>query len=115
MTKSWKATILTILPEMFPGPLGVSIIGAALDKELWQLETIDIREYASDRHRSVDDTPAGGGPGMVMRADVVAPAVDAALERNPDTPVIYLSPRGKPLAQERVRGLAQVPGVTLLC
>lgn len=115
MTRPWTATILTILPEMFPGPLGVSLIGAALDKELWQLETIDIRAYASDRHRSVDDTPAGGGPGMVMRADVVAPAVDAALERNPDTPVIYLSPRGKPLEQERVRELAQGPGVTLLC
>jgi len=115
MTKSWKATVLTILPEMFPGPLGISLIGTALEKELWRLETIDIRDFATDRHRSVDDTPAGGGPGMVMRADVVAPAVDVALERNPGAPVIYLTPRGKPLEQARVRDLAQGPGVTLLC
>lgn len=115
MTGIWKATVLTILPEMFPGPLGISLIGAALEKELWRIETIDIRDYATDKHRSVDDTPAGGGPGMVMRADVVAPAVDAALERNPGAPAIYLTPRGKPLAQERVRDLARGPGVTLLC
>lgn len=115
MTKPWTATVLTILPEMFPGPLGVSLIGSALEKDLWRIATINIRDFAHDKHGSVDDTPAGGGPGMVMRADVVGPAVAAAQETNPDSPCIYLSPRGKPLAQERVRELSQGPGVTLLC
>lgn len=115
MTRPWTATVLTILPEMFPGPLGISLIGTALEKGLWNIDTINIRDFARDKHRSVDDTPAGGGPGMVMRADVVGPAVAAAQEANPDSPVIYLSPRGKPLAQERVRDLAQGQGVTLLC
>lgn len=115
MTDTWKATILTILPEMFPGPLGISLIGTALDKGLWNIETINIRDFAQDKHRSVDDTPAGGGAGMVMRADVVGPAIAAARKTNPDAPVIYLSPRGTPLAQERVKELASGPGVTLLC
>lgn len=115
MTKAWKATILTILPEMFPGPLGVSLIGTALEKGLWEIETVNIRDFARDKHRSVDDTPAGGGPGMVMRADIVGPAVDAARAKNPDAPVIYLSPRGAPLSQDRVRELAKGSGVTLLC
>lgn len=115
MTKAWKATILTILPEMFPGPLGVSLIGTALEKGLWEIETVNIRDFARDKHRSVDDTPAGGGPGMVMRADIVGPAVDTARAKNPDAPVIYLSPRGAPLSQDRVRELAKGSGVTLLC
>jgi tRNA (guanine37-N1)-methyltransferase len=115
MTAPWTATVLTILPEMFPGPLGVSLIGAAREKGLWALQTIDIRDFATDKHRSVDDKPAGGGPGMVMRADVVGPAVDAAREKAPETPLIYLSPRGTPLAQPRVRALARGKGVTLLC
>lgn len=115
MTAPWTATVLTILPEMFPGPLGVSLIGAAREKGLWALQTIDIRDFATDKHRSVDDTPAGGGSGMVMRADVVGPAVDAAREKAPEAPLIYLSPRGTPLTQSRVRALAKGKGVTLLC
>lgn len=115
MTRSWTATVLTILPEMFPGPLGVSLVGTALENKLWALETLDIRNFAQDRHRSVDDTPAGGGPGMVMRADVVGPAVDAAREKAPEAPLIYLSPRGAPLTQARVRELSAGTGVTLLC
>ncbi|MDH3579028.1 MAG: tRNA (guanosine(37)-N1)-methyltransferase TrmD [Hyphomicrobiales bacterium] len=111
----WTATALTIFPEMFPGPLGVSIAGTALKDGRWVLETIDIRDYGLGKHRSVDDTPAGGGPGMVMRADVVAAAVDAAREQKPDAPVLCLSPRGRPLTQPRVRALAEGAGVSLLC
>jgi len=115
MPKPWTATVLTILPEIFPGPLGASLIGAALENGLWALNAIDIRDFAHDKHRSVDDSPAGGGPGMVMRADVTGRAVDAALEKAPDAPVIHLSPRGMPLTQQRVHELAQGTGVTLLC
>ncbi|MGI9382193.1 MAG: tRNA (guanosine(37)-N1)-methyltransferase TrmD [Methyloligellaceae bacterium] len=115
MPNPWTATVLTILPEIFPGPLGASLAGAALKNGVWPLDTIDIRDFAQDKHRSVDDKPAGGGPGMVMRADVTARAVDAALEKAPDTPVIYLSPRGTPLTQPRVHELARGSGVTLLC
>lgn len=115
MTNPWTARILTILPEMFPGPLGASLIGTGLEQGVWALDVIDIRDFASDKHRSVDDTPAGGGPGMVMRADVAGPAFDAALEKSPDAPLIYLSPRGKPLTQQRVRELSLGPGVTVLC
>ncbi len=111
----WRARALTILPELFPGPLAASLSGRALVEGLWSLETIDIREFATDAHRSVDDTPAGGGPGMVMRADIVAAALDAAHARAPDGPALCLSPRGAPLTQERVRELAAGPGVTLLC
>ena len=106
MTKPWTARVLTILPEMFPGPLGFSLIGKALEGGVWALETMNIRDFAHDKHRSVDDTPAGGGPGMVMRADVLGPAVDAGLEKMPDAPLISLSPRGKPLTQARVHELA---------
>jgi len=112
----WRATVLTLFPEMFPGPLGVSLIGKALSNGLWQLEMRDIREHGLGKHRTVDDTPAGGGPGMVMRADVAAAAIDAV--RSNDTaerPLIYLSPRGAPLAQERVKQLAAGPGAVLLC
>ncbi len=115
MTNPWTANILTLLPEMFPGPLGASLVGTGLEQGVWALDVIDIRNFASDRHRSVDDTPAGGGPGMVMRADVAGPALDAAMEKSPDTPLIYLSPRGKPLTQQRVRELSAGPGVTVLC
>lgn len=115
MTEGWSATVLTLFPEMFPGPLGVSLAGRALEAGLWRLETVDIREYATDRHRSVDDTPAGGGAGMVMRADVVAAAVDAVHPEGDPRPLIYLSPRGCPLTQQRVRELASGPGVALLC
>ena len=111
----WTARVLTIFPEMFPGPLAESLAGQALDSGLWALETVDIRDFASDKHRSVDDTPSGGGPGMVMRADVVDAALGSAMAANPDLPAIYLSPRGRPLDQARVRQLAAGPGVVLLC
>jgi len=101
---------------MFPGPLGLSLAGKALAEGKWALSTIDIRDFATDKHRSVDDTPAGGGPGMVMRADIAAAAIDAARAQMPaDAPAIYLSPRGKPLTQARVRELAGGPGAILLC
>src|ERR1700749_115608 len=110
---SWRASVLTLFPEMFPGPLGVSLTGKALEKDLWSLDVRDIRDHGLGKHRPVDDTPAGGGPGMVMRADVAAAAIDA-VERN-DRPLIYLSPRGKPLTQDRVRELVAGPGAVLLC
>jgi tRNA (guanine37-N1)-methyltransferase len=109
----WQATILTLFPEMFPGPLGVSLLGKALANRLWSLDVRDIRDHGLGKHRTVDDTPAGGGPGMVMRADVAAAAIDA-VERQ-DRPLIYLSPRGSRLTQARVRDLAAGPGAILLC
>jgi tRNA (guanine37-N1)-methyltransferase len=116
MTRIWRATVLTIFPEMFPGPLGMSLAGKALAEKRWALQTIDIRDFATDKHRSVDDTPAGGGAGMVMRADIAAAAIDAARAATPDAaPTIYLSPRGRTLTQTRVRELAQGPGAILLC
>lgn len=111
----WRALALTILPELFPGPLAASLSGRALEAGVWSLETVDIRDFATDAHRSVDDTPAGGGPGMVMRADVVAAALDAARARAPDVPSLCLTPRGTPLTQQRVRALAEGPGAILLC
>lgn len=111
----WQAKVLTLFPEMFPGPLGVSLAGRALEDGLWQFSTLNIRDFACDKHRSVDDTPAGGGAGMVMRADVVAAAIDAAVSGAPDLARIYLSPRGAPLTQSRVRDLAQGKGVILFC
>ena len=110
---TYKASILTLFPDAFPGILGTSIIGRALENEIWSLEALDIREFSDHKHRSVDDTPAGGGAGMVLRPDVVASAVDE-VERN-DRPLIYLSPRGKTLTQARVRDLASQPGVILIC
>jgi tRNA (guanine37-N1)-methyltransferase len=113
---TWRATVLTLFPDMFPGPLGSSLAGKALAESKWALETIDIRDFATDKHRSVDDTPAGGGAGMVMRADIAGAAIDAARKfATPGTPTFYLSPRGKPLTQERGRALAEGPGVVLLC
>jgi tRNA (guanine37-N1)-methyltransferase len=109
---AWTATVLTIFPEMFPGPLGHSLAGKALREGLWRLETVDIRDFARDKHRSVDDAPFGGGPGMVMRPDIVDAAVAGAPGQGP---LIYLSPRGRPLDEARVRGLADGPGVRLLC
>ncbi len=108
----WRATVLTIFPEMFPGPLGASLAGKASGR-LWSLEAIDIRDYATDKHRSVDDTPAGGGPGMVMRADVIARAIDAVATDG--RPRLLMSPRGRLLTQARVRELAGGPGVAILC
>jgi tRNA (guanine37-N1)-methyltransferase len=112
---TFAATILTLYPEMFPGPLGTSLAGRALAEERWSCEPIHIRDFATDKHRSVDDTPAGGGAGMVMRADVLARAVDHAVERRPDAPLLVMTPRGIPLTQQRVRELAAGPGVTILC
>ena len=111
---TWSATVLTLYPEMFPGPLGHSLSGRALTDGLWSLAARNIRDFAADRHRTVDDTPAGGGPGMVLRADILAAAIDGvAGDRR--MPVIALTPRGRPLTQARVRGLARGPGLTLLC
>jgi len=110
----WRATVLTLFPELFPGPLTASLAGDALQQGLWALDTIAIRDFGIGRHRTVDDTPAGGGAGMVMRADVLGPALDAAIAANPRAPRIYLTPRGAPLAQSVVRELAAAPGVVLL-
>ena len=110
----WRATVLTIFPELFPGPLGASLAGKALAAGIWSCEPVDIRDFATDKHRSVDDTPAGGGPGMVMRADVLARAIDSVSQRDDSRPKLLLSPRGKPLDQRRVRELAAGPGVVLL-
>jgi tRNA (guanine37-N1)-methyltransferase len=111
----WRASVLTIFPELFPGPLGASLAGKALAAGLWGLESIDIRAQAADRHRSVDDTPAGGGPGMVMRADVLARALDAAAPQGDERPRLLMSPRGVPLTQARVEALARGPGAIILC
>ena len=110
---TWAATVLTVLPEMFPGPLGISLSGKALAENRWSLETVDIRKFATTRYGSIDDTPAGGGPGMVMRADILGAAIDS-VARN-DRPLILLSPRGKPLTQDRARELAKGPGAILVC
>jgi tRNA (guanine37-N1)-methyltransferase len=109
---TWRATVLTIFPEMLPGPLAFSLAGKALKAGLWQLETVDIRDFTRDKHRCVDDAPFGGGPGMVMRPDVL----DATLAGSGGAgPPILMSPRGRRLDQERVRELAAMPGVTLIC
>ncbi len=109
----WRASVLTIFPEMFPGPLGLSLAGKAMASGLWSLEVVDIRDHATDKHRSVDDTPAGGGAGMVMKADVLARAIDATDANS--RPRLLMSPRGKPLTQARVEALAAGPGVLVLC
>src|ERR1051325_6627959 len=106
----WLASVLTIFPEMFPGPLGVSLAGKALASGIWKLDAHDIRTHATDRHRTVDDTPAGGGPGMVMKADVLARAIDAALTPADARPRLLMSPRDTPLTQARVEALARGPG-----
>jgi tRNA (guanine37-N1)-methyltransferase len=113
---TWRATVLTLFPAMFPGPLGVSVIGKALQAGIWHLETRDIRAHGLGRHRAVDDTPAGGGPGMVIRADVAAAAIDAARASDPaERPLILLSPRGRPATQARIAALAQGPGALFFC
>jgi tRNA (guanine37-N1)-methyltransferase len=111
----WRASVLTLFPEIFPGPLGVSLSGKALKDQLWSLDVHDIKEHGLGRHRSVDDTPAGGGPGMVMRADVAAAAIDAVHGPDDPRPLIFLTPRGAPLTQARVHSLAAGPGVALFC
>jgi len=109
----WRATVLTIFPGMFPGPLGVSLAGKALGAGLWTLDALDIRAHTTDKHRTVDDTPAGGGPGMVMKADVLARAIDAVPADG--RPRLLMSPRGVPLTQERVTALARGEGAVILC
>lgn len=112
---SFRATVLTLFPEMFPGPLGTSLSGDALARGLWALETKNIRDHGLGRHRAVDDTPAGGGAGMVLRADVLAAAIDAVSPVDDPRPRLLMSPRGKPLAQGRVRELAAGPGALIVC
>ena len=109
----WRATVLTIFPEMFPGPLALSLAGKALGAGLWALDAVDIRAHATDKHNTVDDTPAGGGPGLVMKADVLARAIDAAA--SDDRPRLLMSPRGAPLTQARVAALAQGKGAVIVC
>ena len=113
--QAWRATVLTLFPEMFPGPLAHSLAGRALEAGIWALETVDIRAFARDKHGAVDDSPFGGGPGMVMRADVLAAALDASSAEGGPGPRILFSPRGRPLDQERVRALAAGDRVTLVC
>jgi tRNA (guanine37-N1)-methyltransferase len=112
---TFRASVLTLYPEMFPGALGLSLAGRALERGDWSLETVQIRDFATDRHRTVDDTPAGGGAGMVLRADIVAKAIDHASPPGDERPRLLMSPRGKPLTQARVRELAAGPGVVILC
>lgn len=111
----FRAAIFTLYPDFFPGPLGQSLSGDALARGLWALETRQIRDHGLGRHKSVDDSPAGGGPGMVIRADVLAASLDAGLAPDDPRPRLLMSPRGRPLTQERVRELAQGPGVAIVC
>ncbi|NVO13362.1 MAG: tRNA (guanosine(37)-N1)-methyltransferase TrmD [Rhodoplanes sp.] len=111
----WRASVITIFPETFPGPLGASLAGKARQNGIWDLQAVDLRDHATDRHRSVDDTPAGGGPGMVLRADVLARAIDAVAPDADDRPRLLTSPRGRPLTQARVAALAAGPGVVVVC
>jgi tRNA (guanine37-N1)-methyltransferase len=111
----WRATVLTLFPEMFPGPLGLSLAGKALQKGVWALDAVDIRDHAGDKHRTVDDTPAGGGPGMVMKADVLARAIDFVSENSGGRPRLLLSPRGTRLTQRRIVELAGGAGAVILC
>ncbi|MGA9582156.1 MAG: tRNA (guanosine(37)-N1)-methyltransferase TrmD [Allosphingosinicella sp.] len=112
---TWRAVALTLYPEMFPGPLGISLAGRALNQGIWSLDPVQIRDFATDKHRSVDDTPAGGGAGMVMRADVLGAAVDHVLGESSEVPLLAMTPRGRPLTQAFVRELADGPGVSILC
>ncbi|MEP4033495.1 tRNA (guanosine(37)-N1)-methyltransferase TrmD [Roseibium polysiphoniae] len=112
---TFKASILTLYPEMFPGPLGHSLSGRALENGLWQLEARQIRDVATDKHRSVDDTPSGGGAGMVLRADILAKAIDTAAPADDPRPRILMSPRGRPLTQQRAHELAEGPGAIIVC
>ena len=115
--KPWRATALTLFPDAFPGVLGTSIIGGAKKSGIWQLETVDIRDFSTNRHRSVDSPPSGGGPGMVLKPDVSAAAIDsvASSDKEDSRPLIYMTPRGKPLTQARVRELATGPGLIVFC
>ena len=109
----WRATVLTLFPDAFPGVLGTSVIGSAEKNDIWQLETVDIRDFSTNRHRTVDDTPAGGGPGMVLKPDIADAAIESVAFNG--RPLIYLTPRGKPLTQKRVRQLSSGPGLIVFC
>ena len=111
----WRADIITLFPDVFPGVLGASLTGKGLKDGKWQLHTHDLRPFGEGKHRNVDDTPAGGGAGMVMRADVLGQAISEVLRRRPPCPIIYMSPRGKPLTQARVQTLVDGPGAVILC
>ncbi|MBJ7254712.1 MAG: tRNA (guanosine(37)-N1)-methyltransferase TrmD, partial [Sphingomonadaceae bacterium] len=112
---TFHAQILTLYPEMFPGPLGMSLAGRALEEGKWSCSPLQIRDFATDKHRTVDDTPAGGGAGMVLRVDILAAAVDYASGAQPELPILAMTPRGTPIAQSRIRALAAGPGITVLC
>jgi tRNA (guanine37-N1)-methyltransferase len=112
---TFQAQILTLYPEMFPGPLGISLAGRALEEGTWSCLPIQIRDFATDKHRTVDDTPAGGGAGMVLRADILSAAVEHAAGIHPNIPILAMTPRGTPISQARIRALAAGPGVTVLC
>jgi tRNA (guanine37-N1)-methyltransferase len=112
---TFRASVVTLMPEMFPGPLGLSLAGKALAEGTWSIDLVNPRDHALDRHRTVDDTPAGGGPGMVLKADVMARAIDAAAPPGDDRPRLMMSPRGSPLTQARVRALSAGPGVVIVC
>jgi tRNA (guanine37-N1)-methyltransferase len=109
---TWRADVITLFPELFPGPLGASVIGRGMAEGAWSLRAVQLRDFATDRHRTVDDTPSGGGAGMVLRADILAQAIDAVAD---DRPKILMSPRGAPLTQQRVRALAAGPGAIIVC
>ena len=116
LAKAWRAQVVTLLPQAFPGVLGESLTGRALKDGLWQLDTVDLRRFGEGKHRNVDDTPAGGGAGMVLRPDVMGRAIDEARSTMPPAaPILYLSPRGRPFDQAMARGLATTPGITLIC
>lgn len=112
---NFAAHILTLYPELFPGPLGISLAGRALAEGLWTCQATNIRDFARDKHRTVDDTPAGGGAGMVLRVDVMAAAVDHVRQAAPQLPILAMTPRGRPITQARIRELAQGPGAIILC
>ena len=111
----FKADVITLFPELFPGPLGASIIGRAIDKGLWSLNATQLRDYAYDKHKKVDDTPAGGGPGLVLKPDILARAIDDISPEDDPRPRLLMSPRGKPLTQNYVHELAQGPGAVIVC
>jgi tRNA (guanine37-N1)-methyltransferase len=116
LARAWRAQVITLLPRAFPGVLGESLTGRALKDGLWQLDTVDLRRFGEGKHRNVDDTPAGGGAGMVLRPDVMGRAIDEARSTMPPAaPILYLSPRGRPFDQAMARGLAATPGITLIC
>ena len=112
---SFRADVVTLFPELFPGPLGASVLGRGLADGLWQLRATQLRDFATDRHKTVDDTPSGGGPGMVLRSDILARAIDHVAPEGDDRPRLLMSPRGTPLTQRRVRELSAAPGVIIVC